>query len=76
MTIPATEVPSTGSLTVTGSGTGPSFKTTTPGKVAFVAGPFKAAPVGTTATGGTANIPVTCTLDPGQDPTIAAVTIS
>ncbi len=76
MTIPATPVPATGSLAVNATGTGPSFTTTTAGKVSFVAGPFTAALVGTTEAGGTTNVPVTCTLDPGQDPTIATVSVT
>jgi hypothetical protein len=76
MTIPATDVPSSGSLTVVASGTGPSFVTTTPGTVRFVAGPFTADLLGTTWTGGTQNIPVSCVPDAGQDLTIASVTVA
>jgi hypothetical protein len=76
MTIPATTVPASGALTVVASGAGPSFVADTAGTVAFKAGAFTAALVGTTWTGGTSNIPVTCTPDANQDLTIASVTVS
>jgi len=76
MTIPATPVPASGTLTVVASGIGPSFVADTAGTVAFKAGAFTAALVGTTWLGGTTNIPVTCTPDANQNLTIATVTVS
>ena len=73
--VPATPVPSSGELTVRGTGPAPTFTPTAPGTVRFQAGNFTAALVTTNANGGTSNIPVNCTLNPGQDTTIASTTV-
>lgn len=75
MQVPATPVPSSGELTVQAAGTAPSFTPTAEGTVRFQAGSFTAALVTTNWAGGTADIPVNCVLDEGQDTTIATTTV-
>jgi hypothetical protein len=74
--MPDTAVPATGALTVTGTGTGPSFVTTTAGTVKFQAGGFTAEIVGTNTAGEKIPLPVACALDAGQDSTIASVAVA
>lgn len=76
MAVPATPVPASGALTVVASGDGPSFVTTAAGTVSFEAGAFNAQLVATNSTGGTNDVPVTCTPNAGQDLTIASTTVS
>jgi hypothetical protein len=76
LAIPSAPVPSSGELAITASGPGPSFVTTTAGTVRFQVGGFTGDLIAVTSSGGTSSAPVNCVLNPGQDPTVASVTVS
>jgi hypothetical protein len=76
LAIPSAPVPSSGELKIVASGPGPSFVTTTAGTVRFQVGGFTGDLIAVNSTGGTSAAPVNCVLNPGQDPTVASVTVS
>jgi len=76
LAVPSAPVPSSGELAITASGPGPSFVTTTAGKVRFQVGGFTGDLIAVNSSGGTSTAPVSCVLNPGQDPTVASVTVA
>ena len=78
LTIAPTDVLADSALTVSAVGDGPSYVTTQPGAVRFQVGSFSADLLAYKAPDDPAPFPIRleCVLDPGQDTTIASVTVT